>query len=79
MTVSATERAQDYRLSVEGLPGLMLTSQPTVKVEAADALWVPLQMQLPYNGAAPGSHPVTLTIASDVGTVHEKTVFLVPR
>jgi len=77
--MNATERAQDYRLSVEGLPGLMLTSQPTVKVEAADALWVPLQMQLPYNGAAPGSHPVTLTIASDVGTVHEKTVFLVPR
>jgi hypothetical protein len=48
-------------------------------VEAAGSLWVPVQLQLPYNAAGPGSHPVTLTIASDVGTVHEKTVFLVPR
>ena len=66
-------------MTVEGLPGLTLTSQAAVSVGAADSLWVPVQLQLPYNGASPGSHPVTLTIASDVGTVHEKTVFLVPR
>ena len=77
--MNATERPQDYRLTVEGLPGLTLTSQAAVSVGAADSLWVPVQLQLPYNGASPGSHPVTLTIASDVGTVHEKTVFLVPR
>jgi cytochrome c oxidase accessory protein FixG len=77
--MNATEQPQDYRLSVEGLPGLALTSQSTVNVEAAGSLWVPVQLQLPYNAAGPGSHPVTLTIASDVGTVHEKTVFLVPR
>ncbi len=77
--MNATEAPQEYRLTVDGLPGLTLTSQAAVKVGAAESLWVPVQLQVPYNSANPGSHPITLTIASDVGTVHEKTVFLVPR
>lgn len=79
--MNATERTQRYRLSAEGLPGLLLASEPEVEVGPAESRWVPVRLQIPYGAAAPGSHPIHFSIESAGGDaqVREKSVFLVPR
>jgi cytochrome c oxidase accessory protein FixG len=79
--MNATEARQTYRLSASGLPGLALSTAPTVVVEATQAVWTPVRLQVPYDAAQPGSHPIHFEIAA-VGSgdrISEKSVFLVPR
>ncbi|RYF01935.1 MAG: cytochrome c oxidase accessory protein CcoG [Comamonadaceae bacterium] len=79
--MNATEEAQRYRISARGLEGLELASEPEVAIDAAQAHWVSVRLQIPYGSAAPGSHPVTFDIQA-LGAkdqVAEKSVFLVPR
>jgi cytochrome c oxidase accessory protein FixG len=79
--MNASEARQTYRLSASGLPGLALSSAPSVVVEATQAAWIPVRLQLPYDAAQPGSHPIHFEIVA-VGnhdSVSEKSVFLVPR
>ena len=79
--MNATESAQHYRISAQGLDGLALASEPDVEIAAADARWVAVRLQIPYGSSEPGSHAVQFRIQSlDQGTeVREKSVFLVPR
>lgn len=78
--MNATEQARDFTLAVDGLPGLTLASETQVSVDAAQSLWVPVQLRLPYNAAEPGSHRIHFRISSpDIGEVNEKSVFMVPR
>ncbi|MFM1906719.1 MAG: hypothetical protein RLZZ591_396 [Pseudomonadota bacterium] len=79
--MNATEAPGTYRLSVQGLPGLTLTSEAQVVVEATQSRWVPVTVQLPFDAAAAGSHPIQFEIQSVDGSGHltEKSVFLVPR
>ena len=78
--MNATEQAREFTLSVEGLPGLQLVSDPKVTIDAAGALWVPVRLRLPYDGAKPGSHEIHFRVDSPgVGEVREKSVFMVPR
>jgi IG-like fold at C-terminal of FixG, putative oxidoreductase len=60
---------------------LMLASEPTVSVSATESRWVPVTVQLPYEGATAGSHEINFEIESinSPGRVTEKSVFLVPR
>lgn len=79
--MNATELPQRYRITAQGLDGLELVSEPEFEIEAAQARWVPVRLQIPYGSAAPGSHPVKFTveaIKSDARLV-EKSVFLIPR
>jgi cytochrome c oxidase accessory protein FixG len=79
--MNATEQLQAYRITVEGLDGLAITSQGEFSVEAAQSRWVAVRLQAPYGAATPGSHPIHfhITALSDGAAVTEKSVFLLPR
>ncbi len=81
--MNATETAQQYKITVSGLPGLQLAADqdPLVAVNPTEARWVVIRAQLPYEAAAPGSHPIHFEIAAQDAPAHvsEKSVFLVPR
>ncbi len=79
--MNAAEAARTYHLSVKGLPGLKITTQTEVAVDAAQARWVVLSAEIPYGSAETGSHKIQFEVQS-VGSddfVIEKSVFIVPR
>jgi cytochrome c oxidase accessory protein FixG len=78
--MNATESLQHYRLEAQGLPGLVLASDPLTEVGAAQSRWVSVRLQLPADTPA-GSYPMqfNITALDGGGVVHEKSVFLVPR
>ncbi len=79
--MNATEQPQRYRITVDGLPGLVVASQAEFGVEAAQSRWVAVRLQVPYAASTPGSHPIRFHIAAvdDASAVTEKSVFLLPR
>ncbi len=79
--MNATESRQQYHVSVSGLDGIILASEDHFAVDATQSRWVAVRVQLPYEGAKPGSHQILFDIAEQ-GSDHkvsEKSVFLVPR
>ncbi len=80
--MNATELAQRYTLTVDGLPGLKLASEPEVEVLSTEVRSVAVRVQLPPGVAQPGSHPMHFNVRS-VGerghAVTEKAAFVVPR
>ena len=79
--MNATEAPQRYRIAADGLDGLAVASEREFEVGPAESRWVAVRLQLPYGGAAPGSHPIHFDIVTVGGDAHvrEKSVFLVPR
>ena len=79
--MNATEGAQRYRISVNGLEGLEVASEQEVDIGAAESRWVAVRLQIPYGSAAPGSHAIHFDISALEGgdKVTEKSIFLVPR
>ena len=83
--MNAAEKALHFKLQAEGLPGLSLVTEADVQVPATESRWVSVRLQLPYDAAQPGSHPIHFHIQSYeegkevVGHLEEKSVFLVPR
>jgi cytochrome c oxidase accessory protein FixG len=79
--MNAAEQARTYKLSISGLPGLKITTETEVVVEAAQARWVVLRADIPYGSSEAGSHKIKFQIDA-MGTgdlVVEKSVFIVPR
>jgi cytochrome c oxidase accessory protein FixG len=79
--MNATEAVQQYRIRARGIEGIAAFPQEPVVVEGAQSRWVAVQIQIPYGGAASGSHKVYLDVQSVDGRseVSEKTTFVVPR
>jgi len=79
--MNATEQPQEYKIAVEGIPGIAVASDDEVKVGAAESRWVAVRLQVPYDAAPPGSHPIHFNVSMEHGDAHvsEKSVFLVPR
>ena len=79
--MDATELDQKYRISVHGLQGIAVQSDEVVAVEATQARWVAVRVQLAADGASPGSHVIHFEIeaVSSAARISEKSVFLVPR
>ena len=79
--MNATESDQTYRVSVSGLDGIALASEDQFTVESTQSRWIAVRVQLPYETAGPGSHPIRFDIALQGSDrlVKEKSVFLVPR
>ncbi len=79
--MNASEAVDHVHISVSGIDGLTLASEPDFVIDKAQSRWVPVRVQLPYDGAPAGSHPIAFHIAEpDSGAqVTEKAVFLVPR
>ena len=78
--MNATESDQRYKISVNGLPGLALMSEDTVKIPSTEAVQVPVRVQLPFGAAAPGSHEIHFVVESldGPGRLNEKSTFIVP-
>ncbi|MEN9886691.1 MAG: hypothetical protein RL758_1269 [Pseudomonadota bacterium] len=80
--MNATEATQTYRITVEGLPGIALASEPSVEVLPTEVRSVAVRVQIPPAAAASGSHPIHFNVQADGDAslqVREKSVFLVPR
>ena len=58
-----------------------MASDNEFAVEATQARWVVVNLQLPYDGAAAGSHTIHFEIESldSPGKLSEKSIFIVPR
>ncbi|TXI64013.1 MAG: cytochrome c oxidase accessory protein CcoG, partial [Limnohabitans sp.] len=83
--MNAAEKPLHFRLQAQGLQGLSIVTETDVLVPATESRWVSVRLQLPYDAAPPGSHPIHFQIQSYeegkevVGEIEEKSVFLVPR
>jgi cytochrome c oxidase accessory protein FixG len=79
--MNATEKSQQYQLSVSGMPGARVVSETSVQVDAAAARWVAVRVQAPADAAGSGSHPMVFQITGSggQGVLAEKSAFLVPR
>ena len=79
--MNATEHTQRYRISVSGLPGIMIASDTEVEVLPTEVRSAVLRVQVPP-GAPAGSHAIHFDVRSmgdEVAQVSEKAAFLVPR
>jgi cytochrome c oxidase accessory protein FixG len=86
--MNTLEQPQRYRVSVSGLEGLTVASEPQIEVDSAAARWLPVRVQLPPEAAEPlrgRSSPIEFRIDrlpqgdEPERSVHEKSTFLVPR
>ena len=79
--MNASEAVDHVHISVSGISGLTLASGSDFEIDKAQSRWIPVRVQLPYDGAAPGSHPISFHIAESESAVQvtEKAVFLVPH
>ena len=80
--MNATETVQQLEVSVEGLPGIMIASEPKMVVQPTEVHSLTLRVQIPPGSSPSGSHKIRFLIRSlnDSGiAIQEETVFLVPR
>ena len=79
--MNATESAQRYRIGVSGLDGVTVESEKEFAVDATQSRWIAVRVQLPFEGAAPGSHVIHFEIESldSPGKLIEKSTFIVPQ
>jgi cytochrome c oxidase accessory protein FixG len=86
--MNATELPQRYRINVAGLSGAHIASKDEVEVDATQARWVAVNVQLAPQAAqalGPGAHGLRFEISrvTDAGQaaalVTEKSTFVVPR
>jgi polyferredoxin len=88
--MNTTESVQHYRISATGLPSLATDLNGAVRVEPAQARWVPVAVRVPpqvAGQAGPGSHRLEFVVervgapaeAQGTYTLTEKSTFMVPR
>ena len=86
--MNATEAAQRYRVTLEGLDGAAITSKAEFDVGSAEARWWPVSVQVPHaatRALGPGAHPLRFRVerlahgADGSAEVVEKSTFVVPR
>jgi polyferredoxin len=87
--MNTTEDVQRYRVRATGLPELNTEVQKEIRVDPAQALWLPLALRVPpqvAERAGPGAHKIEFTIErveDHSGTAPrsqtEKSTFMVPR
>jgi cytochrome c oxidase accessory protein FixG len=79
--MNATEHSSDYQVSVRGLYGIELRDKDPIHVEAAQARWVVVRVDVPYGSGETGSHKIWFDIDDPHNgkKVVEASVFLIPR
>ncbi|OYV01125.1 MAG: cytochrome c oxidase accessory protein CcoG [Burkholderiales bacterium PBB5] len=90
--MNATEQPQQYRVGVQGLPGIGLGSLPELKLAPAEARWVTVSVRVPPEAAqkvGAGAHPIHFEISlrgidsggqdTSGAALSEKSTFVVPR
>jgi len=61
--------------------GINIHSNTTIKVASAQSSWIPVQVDIPLEGAVQGSHKISfeLTPMNQNYKVSEASVFIVPH
>lgn len=79
--MNATESAQSFHITAEGLPGMVVASDEDLAVASTEARWMAVRVQVPFDAAQPGTYPMHFRIvAKGSGTeISEKSVFIIPR
>jgi cytochrome c oxidase accessory protein FixG len=80
--MNTSEQPRKFTISVRGMPGLVLDSEPKVQMQAAQTRFVPLRVQTRATDLPPGSHPIEVLIQADDGSgkeIVERSAFYVPR
>jgi cytochrome c oxidase accessory protein FixG len=79
--MNATETAQQYKIAVSGLPGLVVSSEQVVTVESTQSRWFAVRLRAPFDAASPGSHPIHFEITTADGSGHltETAAFFFPK
>jgi cytochrome c oxidase accessory protein FixG len=86
--MNATEMTQNYRISVDGLPGLHLRDAVAVSVAPTEARWVSVTLRVPVETATQtpaGAHEVHFNIEREAQgsdparRLREKSTFVLPR
>lgn len=87
--MNSAEQHQRYRITVSGLPQIVLAGKEMVDIAPAEAKWVTLGVQIPFEAsqqAGPGVHPIMFHIERLADGVQnhsvsldEKSTFMVPR
>jgi len=81
--MNASEATQRFHIEVEGLPSAVITQGSDTEVEATQARWLPIAVQITPEAARAlggGAHPLRFRIAmSPSQVVTEKSTFVVPR
>jgi cytochrome c oxidase accessory protein FixG len=86
--MNATEMTQNYRVTVDGLPGLRQRDAVALSVAPTEARWVSVTLRVPAETAAqtaPGAHEVHFNIEREAQgsdparSLREKSTFVLPR
>jgi cytochrome c oxidase accessory protein FixG len=80
--MNATEAPRRYRITVEGLPGIRVASEPVIEMPAATTRAFPVRVRVPESATLGGSQKISISVAAQDGSgieVREKAVFLSPR
>jgi cytochrome c oxidase accessory protein FixG len=86
--MNATEAAQTYVVTVRGIDGAQIVGKPEVRLEAAEARWLPLSVRIPPQAAAasgPGVRGIWFDVerkprgGDPAAQVSEESTFVIPR
>ncbi len=83
--MNAAETPMRFGILATGMPGLLVQVEDPITVAATESRWVGVRLQVPYEGAVAGSHPITFRLQSKdaqgqiSAELQEKSVFIVPR
>lgn len=78
---NATESAQSYQIKVQGMDGLQLLSNSTVKVNATSEQSVPISLRLPDGHVKTEIHTIQFVVTNENSDerVQENSVFYMPN
>jgi cytochrome c oxidase accessory protein FixG len=79
--MNATESAQSFHITAEGLPGMVVASDEDLAVASTEARWMAVRVQVPFDAAQPGTYPMHFRIVAKSSSteIFEKSVFIIPR
>ncbi len=76
------ETPRSFTVSASGMPGIVVSSQAPIALDAAATRSVALALRIPPGAHQSGSHPIEITVQAldqpDI-SVREDAVFLIPR
>ncbi|MDR2852342.1 MAG: cytochrome c oxidase accessory protein CcoG [Burkholderiaceae bacterium] len=76
--MNASEKPIVFRITARGLKGLQTLYSAPVTVNSAATKWVPVQLQIPMDSAAPGVHRIDFDVQSPDGkVVSSRSTFIV--
>ena len=76
------EAARNFKISVKGVPGVIIVNETEVSIKAASGMAFPVRVRIPAGAAPSGSNRIRFVISDSENpnvSVTEKAVFLVPK